>query len=224
MNRLLSQIVFQDAVTAKNLNPNQTHAVFYADGRYANHWAVAQACPHAKLYGITVTGLTGPGVFACDCEPGDLTPAQAEAWAAEQIRLGVKLVCVYASLDTWLSQGLKVALAKYGSRIKRWVADFNNVAQIQPWADAEQYADPGPVDLNVALATFFGDAPPAPAPEPPAPYKTFAQGFNGGFNRGFTVGWCRRHRRGLPAYVKPAGQAVAYDLGFQAGFVRGWVK
>jgi hypothetical protein len=157
----LSLISFDDAVTAANLNPNQLFAVYYADGRFANHTAVAARCPRARLYGITVHGLTGKGIFAADCESGDLTPAQAEAWVAQQVKLGVDPICVYANLNTWENLGLLNALAKYGHRIKRWVAHYNNVAQIPSWADADQFADPGPVDHNVALANFFQPAPPA---------------------------------------------------------------
>lgn len=158
-------ISFDDAVTAANLDRRQQYAVFYCDGRFANREAVAARCPHAKLFGITVFGRLGHDVFACDCERGDLTPAQAEAWVAAQLRLGVRLVCVYASLDTWLHQGLLDALAKYGHRIKRWVADFNGVAKIPEWADADQFANPGPVDRDIALASFFTGVP-LPAPKP----------------------------------------------------------
>ena len=162
----MTLISFDDAVTAANLNPNQEYAVFYADGRFANRTAVAARCPKAKLYGITVRGLTGHGIFACDCEAGDLTVQGALRWAEEQIKLKVELICVYASLDTWENQGLLTAIQalekKYGVRIRKWVAHFNNIAQIPSWADADQYADPGPVDHDIALATFFSDLPKPP--------------------------------------------------------------
>jgi len=210
-------ISFQDAVTASNLNPNQLYAVYYIDGIFANRARVAARCPKAKLFGITVSGRTGADVFACDCEPGDLSAAEAEAWVAQQVKLGVPLVCVYASLDTWTQRGLLAVLAPYGHRIKRWVADFNNIPAIPSWADADQFADPGPVDLNVALANFF-------EPDlPPPPFTSFNEAFNAGFSRGFDVGYLRRRYRPLPPYVRPAGQRVAYNLGFNAGFVRGWV-
>lgn len=161
-------IDFEDAVTAANLDPNQKHAVYYMDGHFANHDTVAAQCPHAKLYGITVTGLTGPDVFACDCEAGDLSVASAVTWVAEQVRLNVRLIVVYASLDTWLNQGLKAQLAPYGHRIRRWVAHFDDVRQIEDWADAEQYAT-GSIDRDVALANFFGDE--LPPVKPKTPYQ-----------------------------------------------------
>jgi hypothetical protein len=155
---------FQDAVTAKNLNPNQTHAVYYADGLFANRAAVKARCPKAVLYGITVHGLTGPSVAICDCEKGDLTPAQAVTWVAEQVRLNVPLIIVYADESTW-TNGLQASLSHYGRRIKRWVAHFDNVASIPPGFDCKQYSDPGPVDNNIALNDFF--VPFAPKPDVP---------------------------------------------------------
>jgi hypothetical protein len=156
-------ISFKDAVNAAALDPNAKVAVFYADGLYANRAEVAARCPHAALYGITVHGLTGPGIFACDCEAGDLTVGQAESWVAEQVLLDVRLICVYASLDTWERQGLLAALHKYGKRIKRWVADWNGDPHSMPgWADADQYTSLPNVDLDVARADFFKDTQPAP--------------------------------------------------------------
>lgn len=159
----MTLIDFEDAVDASHLDPNATHAVYYADGAFANRAAVAARCPHAKLYAITVHGLTGPGIFACDSETGDLTVPETEAWVAEQVRLGVRLICVYANLNRWLNEGLKAALDKYGHRIRRWVADWNNVPQIPSWADADQFFSDASVDKDVAVATFFGDDQPAPA-------------------------------------------------------------
>lgn len=164
-------ISFEDAVTASNLDPRQTHAVFYADGAYANRAAVAKACPHAKLYGITVRGQTGTGIFAADSETGDLTVPQTIAWVETQIHLGVKLICVYANESRFLSEGLLSRLEalekQHGVKVRKWLAHYTGNPTLEfPWVDAEQYADPGPVDRNVALADFFGDA----APVPPKPH------------------------------------------------------
>jgi hypothetical protein len=161
-------ISFQDAVTASNLDPSQKFAVYYADGRYANRTAVAQRCPHAKLFGITVGGLTGKTIFACDSETGDLTVPSTIRWVESQIALRVPLICVYANSNRWLNEGLLADVQalerKHGVHVKKWVADFDNVPVIPAWADAKQFADPGPIDRNVALADFFG--PLLPKPEP----------------------------------------------------------
>lgn len=161
-------IDFQDATNASNLNPNQKYAVFYVDGRFANRAAVAARCPHAKLYGITVLGATGPGIFAADSETGDLSVASTLRWVETQIKLGVKLIAVYANENRWLNEGLLAGVQalerKHKVNVRKWLAHYTGKRTLEfPWVDAEQYADPGPVDLNVALAKFFGDAKPAPA-------------------------------------------------------------
>lgn len=225
-------ISFKDAVNANGLDQNATDAVYYCDGLYANEAAVRARCPRARLHAITVRGATGKGIFALDSENGDIDTGakvdfpETETWVSEQIKLGVEPIVVYANQDRWLNLGLLAALGKLlqrlgqpQDRIERWDADYDGVATVPPWASAKQYMD-GNVDLNVALAGFF-DGPPKPAPDPK--FASFKQAFNGGFTRGFNVGYSRRHNRPLPAYVRPSGQAVAYSLGFQAGFVKGWV-
>lgn len=163
-------IDFQDAVTASHLDPTQRHAVYYVDGAFANRDAVAAQCPHAKLYGITVFGATGLGIFACDSENGDLDIPSTLRWVAEQIALGAKLLCVYANFDRWVNLGLLAAIEalekRFGVKVRKWVADYDNVrSNMEPWADADQYAT-GSVDRNVALANFFGDTPPAVTVDP----------------------------------------------------------
>jgi hypothetical protein len=161
---------FEDAVTAANLNAAQRVGVYYMDGLFANHSSVRARLPHADLYGITVHGLTGPSVAFCDCEKGDMTPAQAEAWVAEQVRLNVPLIGVYANLSTWQG-GLLAALAKYGPRIKRWVAHYDGFAVVPPGFDAKQFANPGPVDRNIALGSFL--VPFRPKPDLPHGHAHF---------------------------------------------------
>lgn len=170
-------IDFKDAVNASVLDPGASHAVFYCDGSFQNEAQVRAQCPHARLYAITVFGRTGPGIFACDSETGDMNVDQTVAWVEEQIRLNVPLIVVYANLNRWLNEGLLARLAKYQHRIKRWVALYDFKRHIQPWADAEQWAD-GSVDRNVALANFFGNAPSMP----PTPHTTGVLHFTGTFD------------------------------------------
>jgi hypothetical protein len=158
-------IDFRDAVNAAVLDPAATDAVYYLDGRYANRAAVAARCPHARLHAITVRGATGKHIFACDSENGDLTIPETEAWVAEQVRLDVNPIVVYADEDRWINLGLLDALAHYGGRIERWDADYDGSPTIPPWASAKQYAT-GDVDLDAARAAFFTGPPPPPPPDP----------------------------------------------------------
>lgn len=171
----MTNLAFDDAVTAGNL-PGQKYSVYYEDGRYANYAAVrAKEGPNAKLYGITVRGATGHDIAICDCETGDLTIPETEAWVATQVHLGVALIIVYANEDTWERLGLKAALAKYGDRIKRWIAHYGVSPVVPAGYDALQFADPGPVDHNVALPSFFTPWH-APAPTDPNHYDWFQTG------------------------------------------------
>jgi hypothetical protein len=93
----------------------------------------------------------------------------------------VKLIVVYANLDRFINGGLLARLEalekKYGVKIRKWLAHYTGNPVLEyPWVDAEQYADPGPVDHNVALANFFGDEAPAPAPATPQHYERFFLG------------------------------------------------
>lgn len=169
-------LTFDDAVTAGYLPLNEQYGVYYCDGAYANYPAVRKRLPHATLYAITVFGRTGKGVFACDCELGDLTVAQAEAWVAEQIKLDVQLICVYASADYWINKGLWASLEKYGTRIKRWVADYNGVKTTSVvyegktyQFDAHQYNSDARLDYDVTTGTFFKNPPKAEVVKPPKP-------------------------------------------------------
>ncbi len=147
-------IYFEDSVTAHNLPTDQAFGVYYVDGDTANEAEVRARLPHAKLFGITVFGKTGKDIFAVDCEKGDVTPAGAEKWVEAQLALGANPICVYADLSTW-DNGLKVALEKYGAKIKRWVADYNNRPLIPAGFDAIQYENTPLVDKDLALPTFF---------------------------------------------------------------------
>lgn len=173
---------FDDAVTAGYLPSNEQFGVYYCDGDYANLAAVRARLPHATLYAITVFGRTGLGVFACDCEQGDLTPLQAATWVDEQIKLNVPLICVYASADTWLgSADLWGVLEKYGPRIKRWVADYNGVKSTTVTLygrtetfDAHQYNSDPRLDYDVAADGFFTPLPKSVTkPKPPKPKPSY---------------------------------------------------
>ena len=164
-------ISFDDSVTATALPPTQEVGVFYADGTFANHTAVSQRLPKAKLYGITVSPSFGVSLEyqICDCEKGDFTVPSAEQWVIDMIALDAPLIIVYADLSTWTDLGLFAALDKYGDRIKRWVAEYDNSPNIPIGYDAKQYEGNvssgfGNVDKNIANDDFFT---PWVAPAPP---------------------------------------------------------
>lgn len=156
----MSYLTLFDAVTADNLPAGAVHVCFYTDGTYANEAAVKARCPHATYLSITVKGGVAD---CCDCEQGDLTPAQAEAWVQARLKEGAFRPVVYASQDTWENQGLLKGLAAYGSKIRRWVAAYPGTgANVPSGYDAHQFSD-GNYDTSVCLSNFF-DGPPKPLP------------------------------------------------------------
>lgn len=152
-------LTLYDAVTAENIPADAEYAAYYTDGRFANETAIRARCPHATLLSITVTPTVGAD--CCDCETGDLTAAQAEAWVRESLAAGHYRPVVYADASNW-SSGLAAALEKYGSQIRRWVADYNDEPSIPSGYDAHQYST-GNVDTSVCADDFFAAK---PKPEP----------------------------------------------------------
>jgi hypothetical protein len=152
-------LTMYDAVTASNLDPNAQYVCYYTDGIYANGAAVRRQCPHAQYLGITVHGGIAD---CCDCEVGDMTVSQAEAWVNERLAAGAYRPCVYADADRWANQGLLSGLAGHGDKIRRWVAAYPGTGpNVPPGYDAHQYAD-GKVDTSVCLDNFFAPKPISP--------------------------------------------------------------
>lgn len=194
----MTLLTMYDAVTAANLPADAKYVCFYTDGQFANGTAVKQRCPHATYLSITVRGGVAD---CCDCEQGDLTVAEAETWVARRLAAGQYRPCVYANLDRWERGGLKAGLAKYGARIRRWVADYDNVAVVPSGFDAKQYRSTSLLDTSVCLPGFFAPKPaPVPPPPPPtskpqvqpqpAPASTFNPGFQAGWRAG--IGWLKK--------------------------------
>lgn len=98
-------------------------------------------------------------------EPLALAIAKCKAWIDAQLARGRWRPIVYANLSTW-SSGLLAALAVYGRRIRRVVADYDGRAVIPAGFDGKQYIDRGPDGENVDLYVLRSDFFPAPAPKP----------------------------------------------------------
>jgi hypothetical protein len=149
MGVAVALIDFFDSVNVNNIPPEATVVAGYVDGRYANVGAMRARFPNAVIITITVSGL--PDVNVCDCEAGDLTPAQAAQWAHGEVMAG-RRPTVYCSAST--RPAAVAALAPYGLQFGRdvdnWVADYDGVAQVPSGSVAKQYASTG-YDANVAL-------------------------------------------------------------------------
>lgn len=158
-----------DAVTATNIPSNAEYVACYIDGNFANEAAIRAHCPDAK--GVLTITVWGHPADCCDCEAGDLTITQAIQWVGERLAAGAHRPCVYADADYWNNQGLGNALAHYGDRIRRWVAQYDGVAEIPSGFDAKQYRSTD-VDTSVIADDFFGQPQPVkPDQYPGTPVK-----------------------------------------------------
>lgn len=111
---------------------------FYADGRYANEAAARATFPGREFISITVFGL--PGCRVCDCETGDLTPAEEAKWCHDEIVAG-RRPTGYHNLST--HPAAVAEMAKYGLEFGRdadwWAADYVNFPYLVPGSVATQW-------------------------------------------------------------------------------------
>ena len=112
----------------------------YVDGRYANSVWAAEHFPLAHKIPIAVMGQ--PGVRVCDCENGDLTPAGAAEWAADEVHAARKpWVYVADSNRPAVESGLAARGISPG-RVQWWEANPDGIAVIRAGYSAKQYSWP----------------------------------------------------------------------------------
>jgi hypothetical protein len=87
-----------DSITVGNLPPGADAYLGYVDGYWPTFAALGQAFPHAQLLSMTVQ--PGYNADACDCENGDLTPADVPGWVKRQLARGQWRPVVYANAST----------------------------------------------------------------------------------------------------------------------------
>lgn len=150
-----------DGITWQNLLAlNPTIVAGYIDGRYVTNFS---AFPNAQHVTITVFGA--PGAHVCDCESGDLGPAQAAAWAHNEIANG-RRPTIYCNMSTYPSVGS--ALGNLGLRFGRdldcWVADYDNNPAVPTGFVAKQFSTNSLYDTSETVSPW--PAPPVAAAAP----------------------------------------------------------
>lgn len=162
-------LIMYDAVGIENIPADAEYLAAYIDGpdTYA---AVIARFPHNK--GVLTISTGGGDADCCDSETGDLTAQQAVMWVERMLLEGRWRPCVYANASRW-DEGLMGALAAYGPRIRRWVADWDSLAVVPGGFDAKQYARVGVdgYDASVTLDDFFAATPPPPPPPLPVSWQ-----------------------------------------------------
>jgi hypothetical protein len=157
------------------------YAAGYRDGRWAFAFdQIVSRYPSAVPVSITAIPGSGPSSACqvCDCENGDYTPAQAAAWAA--VRLAVGLVpTIYCSFATWAAvQGALNAIGIAVERVDWWIAAYPGIgAVLYPGSVAHQWIDHGAYDESVVVEGWRPGRPVAQPPAPPKPHQEGARMF-----------------------------------------------
>lgn len=141
----------------------------YIDGLYQTFHLLAAKFP-GKIY-IPITVFGAPNVKVVDCESGDLTPAQAAAWAKKEITAN-RRPTIYCSSDTHtqvVTELLGLGLA-FVTDVDWWEAHYDGVAVLSPGSIAKQYQSTTDLDTSIVDPSWLGAAPTPPAP-PPVPEK-----------------------------------------------------
>lgn len=90
-------IAMPDSIYPENLPGGYSAYLGYTDGRWPTARALRSKFPRAHILTLTVTG--GSAADGCDCETGDLTPAQAAGYAKQRLDAGDWRPVVYASIS-----------------------------------------------------------------------------------------------------------------------------
>lgn len=117
-----------DGVTPAAIPP--AHAILgYVDGDYQTYPEL-RATRTAFIVSVTVFGE--PGAHVIDCEPGNVTPDQAAAWAHAELRAG-RRPTVYGGRETHdLVWRRLEALHVRPTLIDYYLADYVQVAPVWP--------------------------------------------------------------------------------------------
>jgi len=154
-----------DSVNASELPRGYPLALAYVDGAVSEPHGnprLVRARMGNKCRIATVTVLGNLNAHICDCEKGDLTPADAAKWAHDKrkARKGFPTIyCIDSQRFAVIHECGKLGL-RLGRDYELFVANYDNVATVPSYAVAKQYADStlthGDYDISVARPYWRG--------------------------------------------------------------------
>lgn len=146
-----------DSVTPSAIPTNAALVAGYINGPFA--WSAAEWArfPHSVKVRISVRAGTNDG-HVCDCEQGDLTPAQAVRWVVMRRKAGAD-PSVYCNASTWPT--VQTAFRNAGvAQPHYWIAHYDGSTAIPAGAMAKQYDSPpksgGNYDISVVADYWPG--------------------------------------------------------------------
>ena len=171
-------IQMADSITPENLPGVYAAYLAYVDGYWPTAAKVRAMFPGARL--LTLTVLGGQAVAdGCDCEAGDMGPAQAAAWVKQRLAAGEWRPAVYASADAMAGVLYQLdALRIVRARVRLLSAHYGEGSHVcgpttckamavaadgTQWTNSAAGVGGTVIDLSTLNDDFFG----APAPVTP---------------------------------------------------------
>jgi hypothetical protein len=160
-----------DSIYVANLPAGWPCYAGYTDGTWPTYAAVKARFPAAAVLSVAVFATSG--AECCDCEQGDLTPAQVPAWVRRQAARGVKRPCVYSSVANFPAVLRELHAAGIGrAQVRLWSAHYGLGRHIcgpasckyfpgMPQFDGTQWTDQAPgahgsrIDASLLNDDFF---------------------------------------------------------------------
>jgi hypothetical protein len=163
-------LAMADSIYVANLPASYSIFAGYTDGSWPTYTAVRARFPKATVLSVAV--FTTSDAECCDCEQGDLTPAQVPAWVRRQATRGEKRPCVYASaanMPAVLRELTAAGIAR--AQVRLWSAHYGLGPHIcgpatckypgVPACDGTQWTDMAPgahgsrIDASLLNDNFF---------------------------------------------------------------------
>ncbi len=198
----------------------------YCDGTYK--WP-PEAWTRFSGIKLTITVFGQAGANICDCEPGDLSPANAAAWAKGEVGAG-RQPMIYCDRTRWA----QTAPLVIGLPLTWWIADPTGIPHIVPGSTATQWNWLPTEDVSSVIAGWPHPivtpihVPPAP-PVPPLIVATMTDKDLGAMKKTLLMvpvangcGWVQT---GIPfdsvISLDKQGSDPAVDGGYWAGSAQG---
>jgi hypothetical protein len=139
-----------DSVTPSAL-PTDHAVATYANGSYAA--SPSQLAGHGHVLWIDTNG-SDPNASVLDVEPGDATPQQAAAWAAQKLSSSPNSTAIiYTMRSEWGAVQSAIAQLPWWmpSHTKYWIADPTGVDHVVPGSQATQWYWGQSYDISTAM-------------------------------------------------------------------------
>jgi len=173
-------LAMADSIYIANLPAGFPAFAGYVDGTWQTAPGLKARFPSAHI--LTIAVFASDDADCCDCEKGDLTPAQVPSWVKRQMARGAVLPCVYASaanipaiLSALTTAGIKRA------QVRIWSAHYGLGPHIcgpatckypgvpacdgTQWTNLAKGAHGSLIDQSLLLDTFFGGTVSTTGPE-----------------------------------------------------------